>query len=328
MPYNTPTLARFGLAGIQKQTAEGTLADGSSVTWLPLSAAPGLALRVNSQLIDQADRHGHDWLEFSAGQWYEGPLQFHLYPGMVSNLLDWVQTRGADYGTPWLTVWIIDQNGSLVRSSKDVKVATLDVELMLERPLSATLNLVGKSDNVVAGPSAPAASALTNIQPFIFKDGSFQFYAVGYYGGSQGTQQGYTVKDARLHWDNHLQPPAQGMRWTGSYNPYTLYNEGQPSFGGSTSRDFINTDFYNAWRAAHEIGGAGTQNWYDMTYDGSFLFSLQRGALSIHWKVDRVRWTVDDTGMLGSRRGTQTERLDWIALAHADDATIVPCLMY
>jgi len=321
MAINTPALAKHGKFGFQLQEPLGEsenidIGDVDPI-WLPLCEDPTFELQVNSALVDQADAHEYDYMEHSGGQWYAGTLAFHLYPSTtaIADLLSWIQTRTTGNQCEFAHVWMIDRNGSLIRGAKDVKVNTADFTFTRGQPIRCSLDLVGKKPAVSVPAQEDINDPLLAAYPFIMKDGSFQYVPA-----SGGSDVGYSFKDATVRIDTALQDPAEGVRWNGSYFPYALYNEGGLSCTGNFTRDFQDQSLYDAWLMQHEIGSSGGYDWYETNYDGALTVTIARGV-SLVLTLPRVRLQHVSTGQRGSRRGTQDERADFVALGSVDGTT-------
>lgn len=319
MALNTPTLAKHGKVGFQLQeplgNAEGINISSVTPVWVPLCEDPSFKLEIGSSLIDMADAHENDYLEYSTGHWYAGSIAFYLYPGILSDLMDWVQTRTTGNQSEFAHVWMIDMNGDLIRGAKDVKVASAEFTFAYGQPIRCTLDLVGKTHATAVPTIGDPTEAITDAFPFLMKDGSFAYTTY-----SGGSAIGFDIKEATVRLDNRVQDPSAGMRWNGSYSPYTLYNEGGVSCTGSFTRDFQNSSLYDTWLKQHEIGSTAGYDYYDTTYDSSFTITISRGV-TFTITMPRVRLSDVRTGQRGSRVGTQDESAEFIALGSNDGNT-------
>lgn len=321
----TAALSKYSKMGLQVQSAEGVEADGTSVTWLPLCDAPGLAWVPNPAAIDAADRVEWQWAHLSTGQWWAGGISVYIYPAAVSTLIDIIQTRDTSNQGKWFTVWLIEDNvdhsgaGSplLVRTCYDAKVRSADFPLA-QGPMRVNLDIVAKKDGTHLTPTGYAAPLLS--PPFVNRDVTVVLKAET----SADTDRAYTFKSGSIKIDNQVQDPSEGMRFLGSYNPYTLYNQGAVVCTVDAVRDFSDRDFYDAWRKQYEVGSAGGYDWYDETYDSYMTVTMARGSASFTMTIPRMRIDSVSTGMRGSRVGTQDESISFVALADAATGLVAP----
>jgi hypothetical protein len=322
---NTPTLAKYGKCGLQVQSAEGTEASGEAVVWLPLCDSPSLQWQPNPAAIDAADRVEWQFAHMSTGQWWAGGISVYLYPAAVSTLIDIIQTRDSSNQGKFFTVWLIEDNtdhsvsGSplLVRTCYDAKVRSADFPLA-KGPMRVNLDIVAKKDGTKLTPTGYATPLLS--MPFVTKDITVVLQAET----SSDTDRGYTFKSGSVKIDNQVQDPAEGIRFLGTYTPYTLYNQGAVVCTVDAVRDFSDSDFYTAWRKQYEVGSAGGYDWYDETYDSYMTVTYSRGSSSFTMTLPRLRIDSVNTGMRGSRVGTQDESISFVALADAATGLVKP----
>jgi len=315
---NSAAMAKYGKFGLGLQTAEGSENAGTSVVWMPMCDAPSFKWHANGAAIDAADGAHYEHQHYSQGQFWAGSVGVFMYPGAVSTLISWIQTRDDNNQGVMATVWLVDKNATLVRTAMDVKVRTAEFPLVQNQPMRVNLDLVGKQDGTKSEPTGydkPLLSA-----PFVRKDVTVVLKAAS----TEDTDRGWTFKGGTIRIDNQVQDPMDGMRFNGSYNPYVLYNTGAAICSGDCTRDALDLDFYNAWRQSYEVGSDASYNWEDDDYDSYMTVTYARGATTFGLSIPRMRIEDVDTGMLGSRRGIQEERITWVALADATTAATAP----
>jgi hypothetical protein len=199
----------------------------------------------------------------------------------------------------------------VVRTAKDVKVASAQFDFVPQAPVGVTLNLVGISDAANYTPTGLADTVL--VAPYIFKD-----VVVGHQTVLGNADTGINCRSVSFSVDNSLDDPAEGLRLNGDYFPATLYNNRYGRVTGSIEKDYQSNALGNAFVAQHESLVIPTYDWNEQTYDGWLQIAMSRAGLNLAFNMYRIRYTDWTPRISGSRSGIQTETAPFVALTYWD----------
>lgn len=310
-----PALNKYSLVGVGVQTNEGEQFSGT-YTWLPLAGELGFNEQMNPEVIDMADRNHYNHQSYSKGQWWAGGIPIFLYPGAVSTMIDWIQTRDDNNQGKLASVWItqavtgdgdaLTAGTNLWRSAIDVKVSAAEFTFTPGELVRLNLDCVGKaSGSVETKPTGYATTLQAN--PYLWKECTL---SLGMYGSTPPTD--YTITSMTVNINNSVDDPAAGMRFNGSYNPYRLYNNGGCVVTGSFTRDYSDLTLYNAY-----IGQYTAAAWYTTAYNLSLALVITNGATTMTLTMPNVRITDYSAQPTGSRRDRIVENVSFEAFGSA-----------
>jgi hypothetical protein len=319
-------LGKYGAVGIGIQSVKGqTLSTG--FVWCPLAAQLGFARDFSPTEFRPGDMHHYLHWVYPASDFWGGDLPLYVVPGMCELLWGtstggWCQTRDSSNQGKWANICILqyfDDSGTaplkLVRRAIDCKISELDIDFEPGAMLRANIRAFGLKDDSAAAfgtpapnPTVPGVSLLT-IPPYLSNEMSLTFLA-------KSVDTSTDIKRLSLRWNNHVQEPREGMRFTGQTYPACLYNEGEIDVRGSLTRDMVNSDLYDLFVAQNDASG---KNWYSEAdgYLATATVTISRSTVTADKasiSVPRIHLTSHAGNPLGSNLGIVEETSDWIAL--------------
>lgn len=303
-----PTLERNCVFGFGLQTGQG-LPKTSGLTWIPLRGETDFSRNPNLEAVDQADGYGYDRLMHSQGIWIEGGAGLSVQPvsGSLANLISWMVDRDSYGQGRWATVVLA--NPRVRDVYQDVKVGTSALRLNAGRPLDLELRLMG-----IRPMSNPTISlgAIQDGAPYTFDETTVRvdWDASGSVGSAEKT-----IKTLEINIDNLLQSGEEGLRLGGLYME-TLYNNGDPVVTGSFTRDYVDptTEVMDPF----ELWLAQMVNPSSDAYNAQMQVDLTRGGVTMSLQMKNMRFRKVNQPAKGTRRGTMTQTVEFLALACAD----------
>lgn len=286
-------LSKEGYFGFGLQTQKGAYV--APTTWLPLVGKESVEKKWNFALMNMADNNDFQSKYLSAGQWAEGEIPVPLIPGVVTDLLSWIQTRDADNQGVFASVLIDCVN--TVKKITDAKVRRATFSFVKGQPVQVVLDVVALSleSGSPATPSMPLAA------PYIFREAQVQLAKGG--GGLAGD---INCERIDIVVDNVLEDPADGLRLAYTDTPQQLYNLSGIRCYGAFDRDFVDSAVYDDFLAGTEAG---------------LTISLSRGAASCMLTLPRLLYTADNVGLPGSNDARIVEGVQFVALGSIDGQT-------
>ncbi len=291
-------LSKEGYFGFGLQSVKGSYV--SPDNWLPLMdwgsrRADTVQLQNNYVALDLADSQDYQSKYFSAGQWAEGSLRFPLIPGMLTDLLAWIQDRDDDNQGMWASA-LIDCVYE-VKKLTDMKVQRARIDLVKGEPVMCSLDVAALKLEAGSAttPSIPTAA------PYVFREATVELAT-----GGGALAEDINCEKIRIVIDNLVEEPAEGMRLVSAAAPVQLYNLSGVRCWGALSRDFVDNDVYGDFASGTEA---------------ALAIELARGAVSATISLPRILYVADDLGLPGSHEKRIVEKVDFLALGSVDGET-------
>ena len=293
--------------GFQIQDAEGSQ-KSNAIIWTAFNDSFDFDVNPNVTELDQADNRAYPHSSYTTGVWFEGryPLSFAPDAGTLAALIDWIQTRDVYQQGKFASVYRVHRDTGSVSASKDVKVGRARFEFRKSGPVMCSLDLIGKSEATAPGLSAPSPTG-----PYLWGE-------VGVSAGWGGGLISDTNFEAlTIEIDNHVEPPADGMRITDDgFNPTRLYNDAGQTCSGSITRDnIVGSLLRTLWYSQ-------VNNLYGSTYDSALTVVVGRGATGLTLTIPRFQIRTLRENPTGRRTGRIPQEIDWFALQN--DALAAP----
>ncbi len=287
-------LAQDGSFGFAIQTEKGSFVTPD--TWLPVTGTQeSIQLQNNYITLDMADTVGYENKYLSIGRWAEGRITVPLVPGVMANLLSWIQDRDSYNQGKWASVLVDCVNE--VKKLRDVKVRSASFEFVKAKPVTCTLEVAAL--HIEAGTGANPVMPRT--APYIYQEADVEI-ATG--GGSLA--EDVNCEMIQIHVDNMVEDCADGMRLAASAEPLQLYNTAGCRVRGGISRDFVDNALYADFADGEEA---------------ALSIELARGANSMSLSLPRLLYVTDSLGLPGSHSRRLRERVQFVALGSTDGAT-------
>ena len=292
-------LSGDGCFGFGLQTEKDTYV--APTTWLPLiewetqSAADTVAKRLNYQILNQADQRDYQSRYYSAGEWAEGRLRVPVIPGVLTNLLSWIQTRDSSNQGKWASVLVDCVNA--VKKLTDAKVATATFDLVKGRPVTCELAIVALDEALGTHPTPTMPVAA----PYIYSEAEVQLEV-----GGGGLAADVHCERMQIVVDNLLEAPEDGLRLEPNPGPSELYNLSGIRCTGYFDRDFVDSEVY-------EDFANGTES--------ALTITLTRGANVATLTLPRLLHTQGDVQLPGRHDRRIVQRVEFVALGSEDGLT-------
>jgi len=285
-------LSKEGYFGFGIQSAKGSYVVPDN--WLPLMEWGGqrgdtVQLAKNYVVLDMADNEEYQSKYFSAGQWAEGSLTFPLIPGVLSDLLAWIQERDGENQGKWASV-LIDCVHE-VKELTDVKVRRATIDLVKGEPAVCRLDVVG----LTLEQGNPATPTMPTAAPYLFREATVRLTA-----GGGPLVEDINCEKIRIVIDTALEDPAEGLRLVSSAEPVVLYNLSGVRCWGALSRDFVDNSLYSDF-----VSGV----------EAALSIELVRGAVGATISLPRI------VGLPGSHEKRIVEQVEFLALGSVDGQT-------
>jgi len=273
----TTETGSFGLA-LQKEKGCFTTPD----TWLPtLAVEDPLGLRKSYQTYSAQGGHVNRYNE--TGKWAEGNLFIPLVPGVMANLLSWIQDRDSNSQGKWASL-LVDIDGSTSPLKvRDAKVRQAAFFLRPGEPVLCKLSVAGLHAERGKGyhPVMPTAA------PYIYKEAEMELAPDG------GALSPATLGEVTVTVDNSIEG------WMVNVPPRDLPNFAGVRATGTISRDFTDSAIYAAFAEGEEA---------------AMSIELCRGANSLCLSLPRILYTKWGLSAAG-------EVVTFIGLGSTDGAT-------
>jgi hypothetical protein len=268
----------------------------------------------NLEALDQADGFGYDRLMYSKGFWLEGGSALSVQPvsGSLANLVAWMVSRDSYGQSKWATVVL--KNSRVTDVFQDVKVGTAGMKLSAGQPLGLDLHLMGIMP--VANPSVTIGTVQDGA-PYNFDETTVKvdWDASGSVGSAEKT-----IKTLDINIDNLLQTGDEGLRLGGLYME-SLYNNADPVVTGTFTRDY--TDPTTESMDPFELWLQQMVDPSSDTYDAQMQVDLTRGGVTLSLLMPNMRFRRVSQPARGTRRGTMTQTVEFLALASATQDAII-----
>jgi len=286
-------LSKEGYFGFGLQTQKGSYV--APTTWLPLVGKESVEKKWNFAVMNMADNNDFQSKYLSAGQWAEGEIPLPLIPGVVTDLLSWIQTRDADNQGVFASLLIDCVN--TVKKVTDAKVRKATFSFVKGQPVQVVLDIVAPSleTGLPATPSMPLAA------PYIFREAQVQLAT-----GGGGLASDINCERIDIVVDNVLEDPAEGLRLAYTDVPQQLYNLSGLRCYGAFDRDFVDSAVYEDFLAGTEA---------------ALTVSLSRGAALCMFTLPRILYTADNVGLPGANDARIVEGVQFVALGSLDGQT-------
>lgn len=287
-------LAQRGSFGFALQSAKSIFA--APDTWLPVTDGnESIELRKNYVTLDMADAHAHETQYLSTGQWAEGKISVPLVPGVIVNLLSWIQNRDTDGQGKWASILIDCVNE--IKKLRDAKIRTATFDFVKGKPVTCTLDVAAL--HIESG--TPANPVMPSAAPYIYQEAHV----------SISTEGGAITADAnceaiRIVIDNMVEDCADGMRLAPSDEPLQLYNVAGCRVRGAITRDFVDNAVYADFATGQEA---------------ALTIGLSRGVSTATLTLPRILYTADRVSLPGSHEKRIRENVQFIALGSIDGTT-------
>jgi len=281
----------FGFA-IQTQKGEFTTPD----TWLPvINAGENIQLEKNYLTLDMADTVAYESKYLSTGQWAAGRIVVPLIPGVLTNLLSWIQDRDGYGQGKWASLLVDCVND--IKKLRDAKVRTATFQFAKARPVTCTLEVAAlhMESGLTASPVMPATA------PYIYQEAAIELVTGGGEPAADVNCEAITITVETM-----LEDCAEGMRLAASPEPLQLYNTAGCRVRGSFARDFVDNAVY-----ADFVDGE----------EAALSIELTRGANTASLTLPRLLYVRDELGLPGSHEQRLVERVQFVALGSTDGLT-------
>jgi len=280
----------FGLqAAGQPKTA------ASLTNYWPLSADEGLKLERMIRLLDFADYRGYQTKWLSMGTYGAGTIQFPLIPGVVSNLLTWIQDRATEDDNQGRSATVVFNLDQIQKRFVGTKVRTATFDFTKNEVVQATLDvasLIGEDDATAYTPAVTATS------PYIFTQAAFTY--------PDTTTDFDYVEGAQVVIDNVLETPEDGFRGDGGPYPACMYNLHGIRATGFLEMEFRSDDDWDRFRQGTEI---------------ATKIVCTSGANTCTLTMPRLIVMTDPVQMPGKHDVRLKARVEFTALGSADGTT-------
>ena len=278
--------------GYDVQGAKGT-AETTIANWFPLTADEAVELDRNIRILEWADYRDFPAMHVSMGQFGQGTVQHALYPGLLTDWLDWVETRDADLQGKWGTM--VFHIKHLTKLFYDAKVRTATIDLVKNDPVLCTLD-VGALHAEDDDTDYSAQVSMPTVDPYKFVESTYKW--------PDGSTAFNQIEACQIVVDNSVEDIAEGFRGDGGPYPREMYNLHGIKATGSFTLDTKNDDEWDRFR----LGQTGDLN--VLLTNGANTVTLDmprtlttRDPIHVPGRVaDRVRATVEFTA-LGSVAG-------------------------
>ena len=287
-------LAQDGSFGFAVQTQKGSFTTPD--TWLPVTdAQESIELQKNYITLDMADTNQFENKYLSAGEWAEGRIIVPVIPGVVTNLLSWIQGRDSYNQGKWASLLIDCVNE--IKKLTDAKIRTATFDFVKASPVTCTLDVAAL--HMEAGTSASPVMPAT--APYIYQEADVELAT-----GGGALAEDVNCEAISITIDNMVEDCADGMRLAASGEPLQLYNTAGCRVRGSLSRDFVDNAVYADFADGEEA---------------ALTITLQRGANTASLTLPRILYTRDNLGLPGSHERRIRERIQFVALGSVDGET-------
>ena len=286
-------LSKEGYFGFGLQTQKGSYV--APTTWLPLVGKETVEKKWNFAVMNMADKNDFQSKYFSAGEWAEGEIPVPLIPGVVSDLLSWVQTRDADNQGKFASALIDCVN--TVKKITDAKARKATFSFVKGQPAQVVLDVAA----LLLESGTPASPTMPLAAPYIFREAQVQLATGG--GGLAGD---INCERVDIVVDNVVEDPAEGLRLAYTDVPQQLYNLSGIRCYGAFDRDFVD-------RAVYDDFLTGTE--------GALTLSVSRGAAACTLTLPRILYTADNAGLPGQNDARIVEGVQFVALGSLDGQT-------
>jgi len=280
----TTETGSFGFA-IQKEKGCFTTPD----TWLPtLAVEDPLGLRKSYQTYSAQGGYVNRYNE--TGTWAEGDLFIPLTPGVMANLLSWIQDRDSNNQGRWASL-LVDIDGSTSPLKvRDAKVRQAAFFLRPNEPVLCKLSVAGlhAERGKCYHPVMPTAA------PYIYKEAEMELATDG------GALSTATLGEVTVMADNSIEEAA-------NVPPWGLANCAGVRVTGTINRDLMISAIYADFAEGEEA---------------AMSIELCRGANSLCLSLPRILYT-NWLAMLYPvpKLPRQMERVTFIGLGSTDGAT-------
>lgn len=210
-----------GCMGFALQEQRGEFC--APVTWLPLlptEDADGSSVEWCREINVFDDRRGYQTRHYASAGWAEGAVTVPIIPGVVCNLLSWLQDRDVNRQGKVASV-VIDKPGQYLRLA-DVKIAKAVFHFRRPSPVYCVLDLLGgkRCDGPQASPAMPIAD------PYNFEEAEIEIAGVG------GTAEVCPVSTLLVQIDNTVIHPTEN-RMMGNMRSVRCEGklQGEPGWG-------------------------------------------------------------------------------------------------
>lgn len=244
---------------IQKKKGRFTRPD----TWLPtMRCDHPLALRRGYRIYGPENGYQDNYKATS--WWAEGQLLVPLVPGVMANLLSWIQDRDSHNQGRWGSL-LVDRAGELLKV-RNAKVRRASFYLSPGRPIMCALDVAG----VHAEPATSANSVMPTTAPYIYSEAEVELASGG---GALGPADCGKVS---ITVDNSLEDCMPEL-------PMTFENRAGVRVRGTISREFTQSSIYADFAAGEEA---------------AMTVQLQRGANVLHMALPRILYTTRDVATI------------------------------
>jgi len=281
----TTETGSFGFA-IQKEKGSFTTPD----TWLPtLAVEDAIALR-KSYGTYSTPRSGYVNRYNPTGTWAEGDLLIPLVPGVMANLLSWIQDRDTQNQGKWASVLVDIDGSSSPLKVRDAKVRQATFFLHPNEPVLCKLSVVGLRAERGTGyhPVMPTAA------PYIYKEAEMELATDG------GALEPASLGEVTITADNSIEEAV-------NVPPWGLANCAGVRVTGAIHRDLMASAIYADFAEGEEA---------------ALSIELARGANSLSLSLPRILYTCWQTMLYPvPKLPRQMERVTFLGLGSTDGQT-------
>ena len=289
------TLTEDGAVGFAIQLEKGCFITPD--TWLPTMACDEpLALRRGLHVW--AARGEYENKHTSGGERADGSLLVPLVPGVLANLLSWIQDRDSHNQGRWASL-LVQRAGELLKV-RDAKVRRATFRLCPGAPVMCVLDIAG----LHAEPGSSCNAVMPCAAPYIYGEAEMELATGG------GALEPGALGAVTIAVDNSLDEPLSGR-------PITLQSWAGVRVRGTIAREFTESAIYADFAAGEEA---------------AMTVQLQRGANVTHMALPRILYTERDVVSISDGGGIfaavasvppprHVEHVTFIGLGSSDGVT-------